>query len=159
VNSPETATAPAANSQRIVSVDALRGFDMFWILGADSLVYALNKMAQGKNAAVASVAGFFADQLDHVDWVGFHFYDLIFPLFVFIVGVSIVFSLSKTVEREGKVAAHKRVFRRFVVLFAIALLYSGGFSREWPDIRLLGVLNRAGSSPWWSVGYGDCSSR
>ena len=132
---------------------------MFWILGADSLVYALNKMAQGKNAAVASVAGFFADQLDHVDWVGFHFYDLIFPLFVFIVGVSIVFSLSKTVEREGKVAAHKRVFRRFVLLFAIALLYSGGFSREWPDIRLLGVLNRAGSSPWWSVGYGDCSSR
>ena len=129
-------------TRRVLSVDALRGFDMFWILGADTLVQALNKMAGGGNGVFASLAGLFATQLDHVDWEGFRFYDLIFPLFVFIVGVSIVFSLSKTVEREGKAGAHKRIWRRFALLFVIALIYSGGVSREWPDIRLLGVLNR-----------------
>ena len=33
-----TATAQQAQTERVMSVDALRGFDMFWILGADSLV-------------------------------------------------------------------------------------------------------------------------
>src|SRR5688500_12389679 len=89
-------------TRRVISVDALRGFDMFWILGGDSLAQALKKMAAGGGAAVASVGGFFGNQLEHVDWEGFRFYDLIFPLFVFIVGVSIVFSLTALVEREGK---------------------------------------------------------
>lgn len=129
-------------TRRVLSVDALRGFDMFWILGADALVHAFNKMAQGSNAGVASVAAFLSYQLEHADWVGFRFYDLIFPLFVFLVGVSIVFSLSKAIERGDRSAVYKRVFRRFVLLFVIALLYSGGFSNEWPNIRLLGVLNR-----------------
>ena len=128
--------------RRVVSVDALRGFDMFWILGGDSLAQALKKMAAGGGVALATVGGFFGDQLEHADWVGFRFYDLIFPLFVFIVGVSLVFSLGNLVEREGKTAAHRRVFRRFALLFALALLYSGGLNNEWPDIRLLGVLNR-----------------
>jgi predicted acyltransferase len=119
-----------------MSVDALRGFDMFWIIGADSLVYALNRMSQ------TPATKFLADQLEHADWAGFHFYDLIFPLFVFIVGVSLVFSLSKTIESDGRVDALKRVFRRGVLLFAIGIFYSGGFTGAWPDIRLMGVLNR-----------------
>src|SRR5512146_2756969 len=90
---PADSTPP---SQRLMSVDALRGFDMFWIIGADSLVYALNQMSH------SAPTNFLADELEHADWVGFHFYDLIFPLFVFIVGVSMVFSLSKTIERAGR---------------------------------------------------------
>src|SRR5882762_8783905 len=82
----------AAPSQRLMSVDALRGFDMFWIIGANSLVYALNRMS------TSGPTEFLANQLEHADWEGFHFYDLIFPLFVFLVGVSLVFSLSKTIE-------------------------------------------------------------
>jgi len=39
-------STPAAESQRLTSLDALRGFDMFWILGADSFVYALHRMAE-----------------------------------------------------------------------------------------------------------------
>lgn len=143
--SPAPVSGPIATTpqtRRVVSVDALRGFDMFWILGADALVHALNKMATGGNGVLASIAGFLGDQLEHVDWQGFHFYDLIFPLFVFIVGVSIVFSLTTVVARYGKLAAHKRVLRRFVLLFILALIYSGGVSTEWPNIRLLGVLNR-----------------
>ena len=139
-----TAPVPPASPAppRIVSVDALRGFDMFWILGGDALAQAFKKMSSGGNSVVSSVGAFFGDQLDHVEWAGFRFYDLIFPMFVFIVGVSLVFSLTKLVEREGRAAAHRRVFQRFVILFVLALLYSGGFSHRWPDIRLLGVLNR-----------------
>jgi predicted acyltransferase len=117
-------------------VDALRGFDMFWIIGADSLVRALNGMNQSKPVKLL------ADQLEHVPWEGFHFYDLIFPLFVFLVGVSLVFSLTKTIEREGRTKALTRVFRRSVLLFIVALFYSGGFIKAWPDMRLMGVLNR-----------------
>ena len=91
-----------------MSVDALRGFDMFWIIGADSLVYALNRMTHSRPTALL------ADQLEHADWDGFHFYDLIFPLFVFIMGVSVVFSLSKALERGGRKEAMKRLVRRGV---------------------------------------------
>jgi predicted acyltransferase len=119
-----------------MSVDALRGFDMFWIIGADSLVYALHRLSPSKPTT------FLADQLEHVEWQGFHFYDLIFPLFVFLVGVSIVFSLTKTIERSGKADAIKRVIRRGILLYIVGVLYSGGFTKSWPDMRLLGVLNR-----------------
>jgi predicted acyltransferase len=127
---------PEPASQRLMSVDALRGFDMFWIIGADSLVYALHRMTQTKPTA------FLADQLEHADWEGFHFYDLIFPLFVFLVGVSLVFSLTKAIERAGRTEALKRVFRRGILLFVVGLIYSGGFTNAWPNLRLMGVLNR-----------------
>ena len=140
-NAPASAVAPA-KSPRVVSVDALRGFDMFWILGGDSLAAALQEMSKGKEGALASFGNFAGNQLEHVEWAGFRFYDMIFPLFVFIVGVSLVFSLTRLVEQEGKAAAHRRVLRRFVLLFVLALIYSGGLSKLWPDIRLLGVLNR-----------------
>jgi predicted acyltransferase len=126
---------PAA-SQRLMSVDALRGFDMFWIIGADSLVAALYRMGQNKPTQ------FLANQLSHAEWEGFHFYDLIFPLFIFIVGVSLVFSLRKALESSGPAAAFWRVLRRGVLLFLVGVFYSGGFTSEWPDMRLMGVLNR-----------------
>ena len=128
--------AGASSQQRLMSVDALRGFDMFWIIGADSLVAALHRMARTRPTE------FLGDQLEHADWAGFHFYDLIFPLFVFIVGVSLVFSLTKAVERAGRGEALKRLFTRSLLLFLVALFYSGGFTKPWPDLRLLGVLNR-----------------
>lgn len=127
---------PAVATQRLMSVDALRGFDMFWIIGADSLVYALHRLSPSKPT------DFLANQLEHAEWQGFHFYDLIFPLFVFLVGVSIVFSLTKTIQRSGKADAIRRVIRRGILLYVIGVLYSGGFSNLWPNIRLLGVLNR-----------------
>jgi len=127
---------PTWDNQRLTSLDALRGFDMFWILGADSLVYALHKMQDNP------VTQFLYNQLGHAEWDGFHFYDLIFPMFVFIMGVSTVFSLTKIIEREGRSAAVKRVLKRGVLLFIIALIYSGGVTNPWPDMRLMGVLNR-----------------
>ena len=123
-------------TERLASLDALRGFDMFWILGADSFVYALQET--GNNP----ITTFLAAQLDHAEWAGFRFYDLIFPMFVFIMGVSTVFSLTKIIAREGKASAVKRVLIRGILLFAVALIYSGGFTNPWPDMRLMGVLNR-----------------
>jgi len=127
---------PPATATRLMSLDALRGFDMFWIIGADSLVYALNRISK------SGPTKFLADQLEHVEWRGFHFYDLIFPLFVFMVGVSIVFSLNKIIAQSGRAGAVGRVLRRGVLLFVIGIIYSGGVSSPWPDIRLMGVLNR-----------------
>jgi predicted acyltransferase len=134
---PAITSAPSA-PQRITSVDALRGFDMFWIMGADALAYALHRFKP------SGPTTFIADQLEHAEWEGFHFYDLIFPLFVFLAGVSLVFSLSRTIERAGRGEALKRVFRRGILLFVIGIIYSGGFTNPWPDMRLMGVLNRIG---------------
>ncbi len=122
--------------ERLMSVDALRGFDMFWIVGAAYLLSAVN---------AASDSPFWAGvkaQLTHVEWEGLHFYDLIFPLFVFIVGVSIVLSLRKAVPRDGKLACARKIVVRGALLFAVGIFYSGGFSNVWPEIRLLGVLQR-----------------
>src|SRR5437016_3237550 len=133
---PAQAPATLVATQRLMSVDALRGFDMFWIVGAGSLVSALNKMSQ------TGPTKFLATQLEHADWQGFRFYDLIFPLFVFIVGVSTVFSLTKTIGQSGRSEALRRVLRRGVLLYFIGIFYYGGFAEPWPNMRLLGVLQR-----------------
>ncbi|MGH7952880.1 MAG: heparan-alpha-glucosaminide N-acetyltransferase domain-containing protein, partial [Limisphaerales bacterium] len=132
----EQKSAAALESRRLMSLDALRGFDMFWILGADSFVYALH------NLTPSAPTTFLASQLEHSEWQGIRFYDLIFPLFVFIMGVSTVFSLTKIIAREGRAVAVKRILRRGILLFIIGLIYSGGFTEPWPDMRLMGVLNR-----------------
>ena len=119
-----------------MSVDALRGFDMFWIIGGDSLVYALNRMSQTRPVS------FLAGQLEHAEWEGFHAYDLIFPLFIFIMGVSLFFSLSRTLERAGRAEALKRVFFRTIALYLAGIFFNGGLTNEWPDVRLSGVLSR-----------------
>lgn len=124
------------SAARLMSIDALRGFDMFWIVGAEGLVRSLERISD--TGAVHVVA----NQLHHKAWAGFAFYDLIFPLFVFIVGVSLVFSLGKLLAQQTKTEAYSRIIRRALLLFVIGILYSGGVSKAWPDIRLLGVLNR-----------------
>ena len=124
--------------ERVVSIDALRGFDMFWILGAGSLVHGLRSVSDG------GFVSFLADQLEHVAWEGCRFYDIIFPLFVFLMGASTVFSLRKIVNRDGIAAAYRRVIWRAVVLYCLGLLYYGGLSRDGgPEtFRYVGVLQR-----------------
>ena len=144
-SSPES-TAPGKGSKRLMSVDALRGFDMFWIIGANWLVYALAQMhatpSGGDNANSFSISKFLASQFQHVYWEGFRFYDLIFPLFIFIVGVSLTFSLRKTIDEQGKWAAIKRIAVRSVLLFLLGIIYNGGLSNSWPSVRFVGVLGR-----------------
>ncbi len=127
-------TKPAV--QRLLSVDALRGFDMFWIIGADALVQALNRMGP------TPVTQFLATQMEHADWEGFRFYDLIFPLFLFIVGVSIVLSMDRMLATAGRKGALIRIAKRSVLLFVLGLFFYGGVTRAWPDVQLAGVLPR-----------------
>lgn len=135
MNAP-TLTPPKPAPARLMSVDALRGFDMFWIVGAGTIVAALEKLDEN------AVTTFLATQLKHVTWEGFRFYDLIFPLFLFIVGVSLVFSLDKALAEGGRAAVLWRVFKRSALLFAIGIFHHGGISKPWPDIQLGGVLHR-----------------
>lgn len=136
MNPAATQPAPSTGSTRLLALDALRGFDMFWILGADEIVYALGKSTH------SPIVSFLMSQLDHKSWAGLAFYDLIFPLFVFIAGVSLVFSLTRTVEEHGKVGACKKILWRAVLLYIIGLIYYGGISGGFEKIRLLGVLQR-----------------
>ena len=109
---------------------------MLWIVGAGSIVKALDKTHEGP------VTNFLSTQLRHAKWEGFRFYDLIFPLFLYIVGVSIVFSLDKALESGGRASVMGRVVRRGLLLFALAVFYYGGFSQPWPNVQLGGVLHR-----------------
>jgi len=129
-------------SRRIVSLDALRGFNFIWILGGDGAVLALAQMAKGKGDVVEAVGAALGAQMTHVAWEGFRFYDLIFPLFIFIMGVAIALSVPRLVEREGLAGAHFRVLRRALILYVLGLVYYGGISGHWSDIRWLGVLQR-----------------
>jgi predicted acyltransferase len=139
---PETVTQAESfsnltpSSSRLMSVDALRGFDMLWIVGAGSIVSAIDNMSSNK------VTTFFATQLKHVDWEGFRFYDLIFPLFLYIVGVSMVFSIDKAIASGGRVKAIWRVVYRSLLLFGLGVFHMGGLSKPWPDVALGGVLHR-----------------
>ena len=129
-------------AQRVASVDALRGFTMFTILGTDVLAKAFAEMLANAGWLLGALGAILATQFTHAEWHGVNFYDLVFPLFIFVTGVAIVFSLPKLVEQEGRWAAHKRVLRRSVVLFALGVICYGGVANGWSEIRLGGVLQR-----------------
>jgi predicted acyltransferase len=109
---------------------------MFWILGADAAMRALGRATRSEPFTTI------AAQFEHKEWAGFAFYDLIFPLFVFIVGVSTVFSLTRIVTQHGRTAAVKRVLVRGALLYLLGVFYNGGLTNPWPNIRLVGVLPR-----------------
>ncbi len=134
----KTATPSGAGGGRLLALDALRGFDMFWIVGAEKIVDALHKVSDN------GLVGGIATQLTHKKWEGVAFYDLIFPLFVFIAGASLVFSLGKAIEQDGRASACLRVVRRGLLLWVIGIIYYGGMSKGFENIRLLGVLQRIG---------------
>jgi predicted acyltransferase len=143
MNEPISAPAPKASpagptpARRLVSLDALRGFDMFWIVGGDEIIHGLYKGWPGAFRLLDA-------QMDHTPWAGLTFYDLIFPLFVFIVGVSTVFSLTRTIEQHGRAAALKRILFRSAALYFFGLLVYGGVSKGWDHVRWMGVLQRIG---------------
>lgn len=129
---------------RVASLDALRGINIFLIIGADGAILALGDMLADKGPAASAIGDVLSAQMTHVAWEGFRFYDFIFPLLIFVTGVSIVFSLSSLVEHEGLARAHIRVLRRSLLLYGLGLIYYGGISEQWADIRYLGVLQRIG---------------
>lgn len=129
--------AAASGVGRLQSLDALRGFDMFWIIGGDVVVKALAHWSGWSAADVID------DQLEHVPWEGFHFYDLIFPLFLFLVGAVIPFSLGKLrAAGESRAALYWRIARRTALLFALGLLCNNILQFDFANLRVAGVLQR-----------------
>ena len=129
-------------AQRVASVDALRGFSMFAILGVDVLAKAIEETLANAGWFLAALGAVIGTQFTHAKWHGANFYDLVFPLFIFVTGTAIVLSLPKLVEHEGKWAAHKRVLGRSAVLFLLGVICYGGVANGWSEIRLGGVLQR-----------------
>ena len=102
---------------RLKSLDALRGFDMFWIIGGEYVVHNLAK------ATGLPFFKFLSLQFEHVDWSGFHFYDLIMPLFLFMVGMSIPYALSKRLaEGESKKKIYLHTVKRSIILFIFGMI-------------------------------------
>lgn len=131
--------------ERLYSLDALRGFDMFWIIGGGALVSAI-----AKKADISWLNSVTHNLTEHVEWEGFHFFDLIFPLFLFIMGVAIPFSLDRrrlagaTLGTLGFIVA-----RRTILMFLIGWIYSGLFQfKGFDELRIMGVLQRL------ALGYG-----
>lgn len=124
-------------SKRVVSIDALRGFDMFWITGGTAMLHPLLRWIDKPWAQTIEA------QLEHSDWNGFTFYDCIFPLFVFIMGASLPFALRNRVERgDDKTDLFKHIARRGFTLLVFGWIYGGLLNFDLEHMRWLGVLQR-----------------
>ncbi len=124
---------------RVASLDALRGFSMFWIIGADAVVRSLPAIKD------TSVTRFLASQVEHRPWIGFTFYDLIFPLFFFVIGAVMPFSLLKRVEiGDSRKHLYFRVVRRSLILIILGLVAGGVLEFDFANMRWMGVLQRIG---------------
>ncbi|HXD45458.1 MAG TPA: DUF5009 domain-containing protein [Pseudolabrys sp.] len=129
-------------AQRLVSLDALRGFNFIWILGGDGAVIALADMMRAHGGTLGTAGRFLREQMTHPYWEGLRFYDLIFPMFIFITGVAITLALPKLVASRGKTHAHLHVLKRALLLYALGIVYYGGLSGDFDEIRYVGVLQR-----------------
>ncbi|MCP4455340.1 MAG: DUF5009 domain-containing protein [Planctomycetes bacterium] len=127
------------SKQRLLSLDALRGFDMFWIIGGDALFRALAK------AMDTPVTDWWALQMHHVAWAGFRAYDLVFPLFIFISGVAIPFALTRKLEQDiPRKRLAVKVIKRAATLVGLGLVYNGLLDLDFANLRVASVLAQIG---------------
>ena len=128
--------------KRLESLDALRGFDMFMIMGFGNLVVAVcSWLGWGADCALAR-------QFEHVEWNGLRFEDTIFPLFLFLAGVSWPFSSAKQREQgrtNGQIL--RKGFRRMLLLVLFGLMYGGMLAGQ---LRVGSVLGRIGVA-WFAA--------
>jgi predicted acyltransferase len=124
---------------RLASIDALRGFDMFWIIGGGTIFASLDAIFKSPTSRLI------ARQLEHVKWEGFRFEDLIFPLFLFIVGTVLPFSISRRIGRgQNRRVLYLHIFKRAGVLILLGLILNGLLWFNWPEMHWPGVLQRIG---------------
>lgn len=131
-------------SERLMSLDALRGFDMLFIMGFASFVVAVCGLWP---SAVTDAA---AASMSHVAWDGFAHHDTIFPLFLFIAGVSFPFSLSK--QRSLGLSTgtiYAKIVRRALTLVLLGVIYNGLFRLDFENLRIASVLGRIGLA--WGI--------
>ena len=138
---------------RLISLDALRGFDMMWIISGEIIVHALAK------ATNASFCNWMSDQLHHSVWNGFTFYDMIFPLFIFIAGVSMPYSYGKKLDdqkgenyRSAKRSIYRLLIKRTIVLIICGMVVNGLFQwNGYENTRFASVLGRIALSCFFAA--------
>ena len=140
--STTTSTKPlrTGTKERLQSLDTLRGFDMAMLVGLGGVVVALANLT-GWNW----LEGLATQVHRHVEWEGFRFYDMIFPLFMFISGVAIPYAINS--KREKGIAQSllfKKIFIRLLLLIAFGIMYNGATSRGFSDARFVSVLSQIG---------------
>ncbi len=144
VNS-EQAEAKQPERERLLSLDVLRGFDMFWIMGGETIVAA---------AAALTSWGWlvwFSERLEHPQWHGFEIYDLIFPLFLFIAGAAMPFSIEKRLDRgDSRGSVYRHIILRGLLLVFLGMIFNGLLNGDWAKashwetMRYPSVLGRIG---------------
>jgi predicted acyltransferase len=130
---------------RLASLDALRGFDMLLITGGGDFIYRMS----GKTDL--GLVDWMASQLEHPEWHGFTFYDFIFPLFLFLAGVALSFSLNAGLTHGiSKQTLVSKVFKRFLILFFLGILDKNAPTDFFDPahIRYGTVLGRIGLATW-----------
>lgn len=126
-------------NKRLMSLDALRGFDMFFIMGLSGLVAALCALCPG------TVTDWLAAQMAHVKWDGLTHHDTIFPLFLFLAGVSFPFSYANQQCRGmNRTQIYLKIFRRAAMLIFFGLIYNGLLNFDFATLRCASVLARIG---------------
>ena len=138
----------ASMPQRLLSVDALRGFDMLLISGGAEFLVRMNGISG------LSWVDALAAQMTHPPWDGFTFYDFIFPLFLFISGVSVSFSVKKSTKLGlDPNNLYKKAFKRMVLLILLGIIYKNAPLPffEPSQIRIGSVLGRIGIATFFTT--------
>ena len=120
---------------RLASLDALRGFDMVFIMGGYELI-----------VTIAALCGYpdFGRVFNHAPWNGLQFMDTVFPLFLFLAGVSFPFSCAKSRSRGmSNLAIVRRCLRRFLILALLGCL-GPLLTLKFGTMRFWSVLGRIG---------------
>jgi predicted acyltransferase len=130
---------------RLASLDILRGFDMFWIVGGGSLLGSLITYLGWPCLEPV------AKHLEHAEWIGFTAWDLIFPLFIFISGAAMPFSFEKYLVSQQKRLLYFKIIRRALILICLGWLYNGLLKTlDFSNFRYLSVLGLIGLAYLWA---------
>lgn len=135
-----TKSTRTGTKERLLSLDTLRGFDMAMLVGGGGIIVALANLTGWNWMEVLAT-----QTHHHVEWEGFHFYDMIFPLFMFISGVAIPYAINSKLEKGvAKSLLLKKIFIRLLVLIAFGIIYNGASSRGFTNLRYASVLSQIG---------------
>lgn len=122
----------APDAGRIISIDALRGFDMFWIVGGTPVFLTLVKLF------VNPAPEWLLQQLEHKAWNGFSAEDLIMPLFLFVVGCAMPFSFGRRLaQHQPRREIYLKILRRVAILWILGMIYQGNLCKyNWKELLL-----------------------
>jgi predicted acyltransferase len=166
-----THNKPTKTSNRLLSLDALRGFDMFWIVSGEGIFHGLASAVKSKYGLTQDTVSWqiattdqlslierfvvgISNQLHHTVWNGFTFYDLIFPLFIFIAGVSMPFSFSKQLDNlpDAKKQIYRSLIKRTILLLLLGMIVNGLLQwKGYEQTRFASVLGRIGLSCFFAA--------